>query len=438
MFQISIEIADMKPMKNKQRSMNLFLALLSLFLISCENQEITEIKLSLKKAQDRAREKALLTVKSGTIKRGQGFHQALRDLSVKRKNSMSVINGLRDYVEFSKLRVGDKLTATYDKDKKLIGFSYQQNAAEKHILLKNQETESWDYKYHEEKTEWITRILTGELKKDSTLQTDLIETGLKRSVVADIINVLLCKVNFRMNARMGDKYKVLLNERMFNGKILETEILYTAYSGFRAGRSEAFYYNDGEKKSTYTAHYTEEGEALIRSGLRYPLSRLHVRSRYGMRRHPVTGRRTMHRGVDLRGRRGAPVHAVARGLVVESLYNPFAGNRVAIRHADRSISYYMHLKNRAVKKGDRVLAHQIIGRVGKTGRVTGPHLHFGFKNSKGRWMNPLSKRMIATPKLKGERYTKLTKQIEQTKSLIRNIEIDKLSRYIASPDDSNS
>lgn len=428
----------MGPMEIKQKLMNVILSLLTIFLVSCENAEITEIKLGLEKAQKIAREKALMTVDVGSIKRGQGFHQALSDLKINHATSMSIINGLRDYVEFSKLRVGDDLTATYDKNKTLIKFSYSQNPVEKHSLIFNKNSGAWEYKYHEEKTEWITRILTGELKEGSTLQYDLVDTGLKRSVVADIINVLLCKVNFRMHARMGDKYKVLLNERMFKGKILETEILYTSYEGTRAGKSTAFYYNDGEKKSTYTAHYTEEGEALIRTGLRYPLSRLHVRSRYGMRRHPVTGRRTMHRGVDLRGRRGAPVHAVARGVVVESLYNPFAGNRVAIRHADRSISYYMHLKNRSVKKGDRVLTHQIIGRVGKTGRVTGPHLHFGFKNSNGRWMNPLSKRMIATPKLKGQRFTKLTKQIEQTKALIRNIEIDKLSRYIASPEESKS
>lgn len=421
-------------MENKQKTMNLILAILSILLISCENHEVTEIKAKLKIAQAKAREKALMTIKNGSIKRGQGFHQALRDLSIDHKISMQIINGLRDHIEFSKLRVGDDLVATYDKNMKLISFSYSQNPVEKHTLLLDLKTNDWNYKYHEEKTQWVTRILKGKLREGSTLQFDLIETGLKRSVVADIINVLLCKVNFRMHARMGDEYKVLLNERMFEGNILETEILYTSYSGQRAGNSSAYYYIDGEKKSTYTAHYTEEGEALIRSGLRYPLSRLHVRSNYGMRRHPVTGRRVMHRGVDLRGRSGSPVHAVARGVVVESLYNPFAGNRVAIRHADRSISYYMHLKNRAVKKGDRVLSHQIIGRVGKTGRVTGPHLHFGFKNSKGRWMNPLSKRMIATPKLKGERFNRLTKQIKETKALIHNIEVDKLSRYIASPE----
>lgn len=420
-------------MENKQLLMTFFLCFLSFFIFSCDRPEIVQVKsnqisrnISSEKTQNEI-------VKLGTIKRGQGFHQALRDLSIHPRTSLHLINGLRDYVEFSKLRVGDKLQATFNSENKLTSFTYSQNPAEKHILKYNKVTKSWDYEFFEAATEWSTRTLSGELKKDSNLQSDLLATGLQRSVVAEIVNVLLCKVNFRVDARMGDKYKILLNERIYKKKVLETEILYTSYLGIRAGKSEAYFYNDGDKKSTYTAHYTEEGEALIRSGLRYPLSRLHIRSRYGMRRHPVTGRRTWHRGIDLRGRSGSPVYSVARGIVVESKYNPYGGNRIAIRHTDRSVSYYMHLKNRAVKVGDRIRGHQIIGRVGATGRVTGPHLHFGFKNSKGRWINPLSKRMIATPKLKGERYSKLIQQIDRTKDILAYYKYKDISRYVIAP-----
>ena len=58
-----------------------------------------------------------------------------------------------------------------------------------------------------------------------------------------------------------------------------------------------------------------------------------------------------------------------------------------------------------------VNARQVIGRVGSTGRSTGPHLHFGFKQPNGAWTNPLIKRMIATPKLEGERLKRLRMQI---------------------------
>ena len=83
-----------------------------------------------------------------------------------------------------------------------------------------------------------------------------------------------------------------------------------------------------------------------------------------------------------------------------------------------------------MNKGDWVTSYQVIGTVGSTGRVTGPHLHFGFRKPSGRWMNPLNKRMIATPRLTGARYTKLQEQINQTKALLIDLEVSKVAKYI--------
>lgn len=365
----------------------------------------------------------------GEVKRGQGLYQALRDVGIDNKAALTVINALSDEVEFSKLKVGDKLEATFNLNKELVQFSFSQNPAEKHVIKKN-EMGNWDYEFEEAKTQWQTRLLEGNLRQNSTLQSDLLDYGLKPSVVNEVINVLLLKVNFRMNARVGDEFQVLLNERMFQGNPIDTQVLYTSYKGVRAGSHEAFYYIDDEKNSTYTAHYTDDGQALISSGLRYPLSSLHVRSSFGMRIHPVTGHRAMHNGVDLRARNGASVHAVADGKVVESSYNEFGGNKIAIRHRDGSKSYYLHLASRGVRVGDSVRSFQVIGSVGATGRVTGPHLHFGFKTPQGAWMNPLNKRMIATPKLQGERLARLKTQITQTRELKIDLEISKEAKYL--------
>lgn len=366
----------------------------------------------------------------GEVKRGQGLYQALRDVSVDNALALEIINALSDEVEFSKLKVGDKLQATFNHNKELLQFSFSQNPAERHIVKRSAPGEKWVYEFSEERTFWNARILEGELRDGSTLQSDLLSYGLSPSVVNEIVNVLLLRVNFRMNARVGDVFKVLLSERIFQGKIIATKVLYTSYQGQRAGSHEAFYYEDFEKSSTYTAHYTEDGQALISSGLRYPLSTLHVRSSYGMRVHPVTGKRAMHRGVDLRGRTGTPVHAVADGRVVDSSFNPYAGNKVVIRHRDGSQSYYLHLNRRSVKKGEWVRSYQVIGTVGATGRVTGPHLHFGFKTPKGAWMNPLNKRMIATPKLQGERMERLKEQIAETRGFMIDLEIAKDAKYL--------
>lgn len=406
----------------------ILILLLSSCLLSCESDSVienTEVSITKKSIP-----KETYISKSGEVKKGQGFYHALKDVGINNAQALDIINSLQDEVEFSKLKVGDKLEAIFNQDNKLLSFSFSQNPAEKHLLNYNFTHSNWDYKFKEEPTFWQSRILEGELKKDSTLQDDLIASGLSRPVVAEIVNILLCKVNFRYNARMGDKFKVLLNERKYQGRTLQTKILYTYYSGVRAGTSEAFYYEDETKASTYTAHYTADGQPLIRSGLRYPLSRLHIRSSYGKRIHPVTGRRVMHRGVDLRGRVGEKVHAVASGKVVISTYNKYAGNKVGIKHSDGSISYYFHLHKKYVKKGQWVKSYQVIGSVGATGRVTGPHLHFGFKKKNGRWMNPMNKRMIATPKLSGEKFAKLQEQINNSQKLLDQLELSKVAHYI--------
>lgn len=400
----------------------LIVSLLSFVLFSC--QEDRPLERTISSIPKINLPKVEMTKVKTSIKRGQGMFQALKALDIPHKKSIQLINELRDKVEFSKLKVGDKLVATYDSNKKLHSFTFSNSPASKHELSFNTKVNKWEYNYIEDETKWINRIVTGELKKGSTLLHDLLSTGLKRPVVANMINVLMCKVNFRLNARIKDQYKFLLRERFHKGKVIETKILYMSYKGKRAGSSESYLYNENmqNSRSIYTAHYTHKGEALIPSGLRYPVGSLHIRSGYGYRYHPVTGKRRMHRGVDLRARAGSPVYSVARGIVVESKFNKYAGNKIAIKHADGSISYYLHLRNRLIKKGKRVKAHQIIGRVGATGRVTGPHLHFGFKKPNGRWMNPMNKRMIATPKLKGARLAKLTKQIKNINSIIEDVE----------------
>ena len=100
------------------------------------------------------------------------------------------------------------------------------------------------------------------------------------------------------------------------------------------------------------------------------------------------------------------------------------GNKIAIKHADNSVGYYMHLSSRGVGVGQQVTGGQVIGRVGSTGRSTGPHLHLGFKNAQGQWINPKSKTMIATPKLQAERLARLQSQVKRIREDVLKTEAE--------------
>lgn len=102
-----------------------------------------------------------------------------------------------------------------------------------------------------------------------------------------------------------------------------------------------------------------------------------VSSQFGLRRVFNGEPRAPHRGLDLRGGEGEPVAACAAGRVVLAENHYFSGNAVYIDHGMGVVSMYFHLSAVDVVPGQMVEQGQVVGRVGSTGRVTGPHLHFG-------------------------------------------------------------
>jgi len=108
-----------------------------------------------------------------------------------------------------------------------------------------------------------------------------------------------------------------------------------------------------------------------------PLASLPTGGRFGSRRIFNGEPRNPHTGADYAATTGTVVRAVADGTVALSEDQYFAGNAVYIDHGDGLVSMSFHLSERLVADGDEVARGQPIGKVGATGRVTGPHLHFG-------------------------------------------------------------
>ena len=101
-----------------------------------------------------------------------------------------------------------------------------------------------------------------------------------------------------------------------------------------------------------------------------------VSSRYGYRTDPFSGRRTWHNGVDIAGREGGDVIAVAAGVVTFAGRRGGYGKLVEIDHGDGLVTRYAHHKSIEVEAGDVVQRGQLIAHMGSTGRSTGPHVHF--------------------------------------------------------------
>lgn len=110
--------------------------------------------------------------------------------------------------------------------------------------------------------------------------------------------------------------------------------------------------------------------------LRWPVEEAGLSSTFGMRLHPVDGRRRMHHGVDLAASAGRVVSAAAAGWVVRTGWAGGHGLLVEVRHPGDLTTRYSHLSAILCTPGDAVEAGQPLGLVGKTGLATGPHLHF--------------------------------------------------------------
>lgn len=114
----------------------------------------------------------------------------------------------------------------------------------------------------------------------------------------------------------------------------------------------------------------------------------HISSKFGWRIHPTLGYEKFHNGVDIALPQGTEIHACATGKVITATYSETAGNYVVIQDATGYTTHYMHLSVIGVSVGDTIKHGDIIGKVGTTGRSTGPHLHLGIKDNNGNWLNP--------------------------------------------------
>jgi len=146
-------------------------------------------------------------------------------------------------------------------------------------------------------------------------------------------------------------------------------------------------------------------EALQNIPLKPPMEHYYVSSPYGPRKHPVTGKYRMHHGIDLAGTWQENVTVSADGTVVFAGYHGSFGKVIRIKHNYGIMTTYGNLEKKNVKRGDIVSEGQVIGKMGRTGRVKGAHLHYEISVN-GKSTNPavyikIGRSLLSRSSLKG-------------------------------------
>jgi murein DD-endopeptidase MepM/ murein hydrolase activator NlpD len=152
-----------------------------------------------------------------------------------------------------------------------------------------------------------------------------------------------------------------------------------------------------EQKKLKEIYDTVTPEKLWQGPFQWPLTGITQGTNFGKRRILNGQPRSPHTGADFPALTGTPIHATQNGRVVlaEELY--FSGNTVIIDHGLGIYTLYAHMSEIGATAGQDVKAGEVIGKVGATGRVTGPHLHWGAMVDHAR-VNPAQLVSIFRPK----------------------------------------
>lgn len=128
---------------------------------------------------------------------------------------------------------------------------------------------------------------------------------------------------------------------------------------------------------------------FLDTSIKIPVKYYRLTSPFGKRENPFDGTKNQfHKGIDMAAPEGTDVYACKSGTVKEcGEGNPTYGNYILVQHTNGMTSFYAHLSQVFVKREDSVQGGQIIGKVGRTGKVTGSHLHFEIRLN-GKAKNP--------------------------------------------------
>ena len=240
-------------------------------------------------------------------------------------------------------------------------------------------------------------VVQGEISKATPSLVQALEAAGERIELSlALADIFSGELDFSSDLQPGDTFRLIVERSTRDGGVFAGYGPVLAAEYVNADRRlQAVRFTPPEGKPGY---YDAEGRSVRRFFLKSPLKfEPRVTSAFARaRRHPVLDYTRAHNGVDYAAPVGAPVGAVASGVVTFAAWTTGGGRTVRIRHASGYESEYLHLSSITVARGEHVGQGDLIGRVGATGLATGPHLHYGLRRN-GLYVNPVREHQAMPP-----------------------------------------
>jgi len=305
------------------------------------------------------------------VEPGQSLDRIFREMSLGPGLLHSIVNLNDTTAGLARIRPGDQFAFDLDAEGEL------------RALRAELDEQNWLFVERDEGG-LVSRIESRELDHQvieasgeitSSLFNAAKDAGLTDNMTMRLAAIFGWDIDFALDIRAGDQFAVVYEQIWRDGEFLRDGDILAARFVNQGDAFEAIRFDAGDGPD----YFAPDGRPMRKAFLRAPLNFSYVTSNFNPRRfHPVTRRIRPHNGTDYGAPVGTPVWAAGDGRIIESAYNSLNGHYVFIQHGNNIVTRYLHLSRRQVSRGDRVRQGQTIGRVGATGRVTGPHLHYEF------------------------------------------------------------
>ncbi len=331
------------------------------------------------------RQDAMFTVLRDTLKRNDSIYQSLGRQQVCRAQIASLNGALNEVFDTRRhVRPGDWYELILDNGGAVQRFHYVPGRTPEQPILVERRQERLQARRLDLP---LTRVVLGaEVRIQDNLSAAIARIG-EGDALTDLLadGIFGAVIDFRRDPRQGDIIQ-LLYEKLYRDDqfVRYGHVLMARYQGQVVSQT-GIRFTDTAGNCGY---YDADGQSLKRQFLLYPLPFRGITSRFNhQRHHPILNRVVPHLGTDYAASTGTPVWATGRGQVIHAGWRGALGKAVFIRHPNGYETRYGHLSRILVTKGQQVQQKQEIGRVGATGRATGPHLHFEIIKD-GRHLNP--------------------------------------------------
>lgn len=353
------------------------------------------------------------TVRKGVIAPGETVSQLLDDyLSPAEVEELAQL--CKDVYPLSQVRAGNAYAVTvWEGDLKRFEYSIDRT---KNLVVRKT---SDGFKVGEKQVDFdiytvrvagdISLSLFGAIERQG-------ESGALAMRLADIFG---WEIDFIRDIRAGDSFRVLVEKRMHDGKLIGYGDILAAEFTNQGIRYQGFLFHD---ELGYPGYFDPDGESLKKAFLKVPLKFSRISSDFSWRRlHPILNKYRPHPGIDYAAPTGTPIHAVGNGTVTFAGWMRGGGNSIKLRHMNGYETYYMHMSRLAkgMKKGVKVEQGQVIGYVGSTGLATGPHLDYRMKKN-GNFLNPHKVENPRAAALPDSLMAAFTKRVRQLTAHLEN------------------